>query len=167
MYWNTTSQWFGWLSCIGLFALALFAGCGQGLSPDYQQLGLVEVSGTVTLDGQPLANVTVKFEESPFLFSYGVTDQRGRYRLMFDSRKSGIIPGEKTVRFVPGSPKSEQGSAREEDSEGDPDAKTRNVNLPSLPVAYIENSNIRVTVVESDGSFDFDLLSDGSTTGRK
>ena len=45
-----------------LCSVALFcsAGCGEGAPSDTPELG--SVTGTVTMDGKPLANVTVTFE---------------------------------------------------------------------------------------------------------
>jgi len=83
------------LFLVRLFLLIVIAspitasiGCRDQLQPEYEKLGLVDISGRVTLDGQPLANCTVIFEESEFLYSSGVTDANGNYKLMFDSRKA-------------------------------------------------------------------------------
>lgn len=149
-----------------LGVLILLVGCGSlgcksGLEPEYEKLGLVEISGTVKLDGKPLPNCTIVFEESEFLFSSGTTDDSGNYKLMFDSRKSGVTPGEKTVRIKPGKPVSE-GAAKEEE---DPDAKPAAAGV-SVPDCYNKDSKLKVTVSASDSSFDFDLKSDCSTTGK-
>ena len=45
-----------------LSCLLLSAGCGGSIEADYSKLDLVDVSGTVTLDGQPLSGATVVFE---------------------------------------------------------------------------------------------------------
>ena len=42
-----------------LSCLLLSAGCGGSIEADYSKLDLVDVSGTVTLDGQPLSGATV------------------------------------------------------------------------------------------------------------
>lgn len=135
-------------------------GCGGNLEPEYEKLGLVDISGTVTLDGTPLANCTVTFEESEYLYSSGVTDSNGRYTLMFDSRKSGIVPGSKTVRIKAGAPSSD-GGRKEED---DPDAKPAAASTITVPDCYNKDSKLKITVTASDSSFDFDLKSDCSTT---
>ncbi len=138
-------------------------GCRDQLQPEYEKLGLVDISGRVTLDGQPLSNCTVIFEESEFLYSSGVTDSNGNYKLMFDSRKSGIVPGEKTVRFKAGVPAKENTSGAEEE---DPDAKPTAANRPAIPDCYGKESKLKVTVSGNDSSFNFDLKSDCSTTGK-
>lgn len=167
---SRTAQMSIWMTTTLVACTLLLAGCNQSQTPEYDKLGLVEISGTVTLDGQPLADTTVRFEESPFLYSFGVTDSNGYYRLMFDSRKSGIMPGEKTVRFIPGKPPSESGQAKsgkKENEEGDPDEKPKVAANTGLPEAYNSKSSIKVAVTDSDSHFDFDLKSDGSTRSRK
>jgi len=158
------------LFLVRLFLLAVIAspitasiGCRDQLQPEYEKLGLVDISGRVTLDGQPLANCTVIFEESEFLYSSGVTDANGNYKLMFDSRKSGIAPGEKTVRFKAGTPAKENSSRAEEE---DPDAKPTAAKGPAIPDCYGKESKLKVTVSGNDSSFNFDLKSDCSTTGK-
>jgi hypothetical protein len=136
--------------------LASTVGCGTGLEPEYQKLGLVDISGTVTLDSKPLSGVTVVFEESQFVYSSGVTDANGRYQLMFDSRKSGIVPGEKTVRIRPGSPQKEGGP-----EESDPDAKPAKSDS-LVPDCYNKSSTIKVNVTASDSQLNFALKSDCS-----
>ena len=71
--------------------LVPFAGCG-GKHP------YGEVEGTVTLDGQPLANVEVVFLPDPEKGNTGkrsvaLTDARGRYRLSSDTSQEGAPIG--------------------------------------------------------------------------
>lgn len=151
--------------CLGLF---IVIGCGRnGLEPDYDKLGLVEVSGRVTLDGQPLAGVQVVFEESQFIYSYGDTDQEGRYQLMFDSRKSGIMPGKKTVRFRPRTISEAEGGGAGKAGAGETESDDPDVSsggLPPIPDCYKRGSKIQVEVTPSTKSFNFSLKSDCSTT---
>lgn len=88
--------------CIACLAfVASLTGCSATSSPNYASLGLVQVSGTVTLDGVPLSGVEVRLENvEESIYSYGVTDDSGRFSLMFDSRTPGIIPGRKLVRIL-------------------------------------------------------------------
>jgi hypothetical protein len=79
------------LSC--LVGLAVNFGCKQGWEADYSQLGLVEVSGRITLDGTPLADSTVIFECPDKTYSFGKTDGQGNYSLMFNTEQSGALPG--------------------------------------------------------------------------
>jgi len=64
-------------------ALILAAGCSKDVGPK-----VVQVSGRVTLDGQPLAKARVEFQPigstdnpNPGAGSFGITDADGRYTL--------------------------------------------------------------------------------------
>ncbi|MDR1959163.1 MAG: carboxypeptidase-like regulatory domain-containing protein [Planctomycetaceae bacterium] len=88
-----------------LFAAVLIAlqmtGCQTHARRDFSHLNLVEVSGTITLDGSPLPDVQVFFvDKKTNTHSYGQTNERGEYSLLFDSTKSGVTPGEKLVRIT-------------------------------------------------------------------
>ena len=69
------------------------AGCGDS-GPERG-----EVTGTVTLDGQPLVGATVEFQPQEGSPSYGETDTEGRYRLGYTPEKPGAVVGEHTVRI--------------------------------------------------------------------
>ena len=62
---------------IALIVVACVAtGCSQS------KYDLVSVSGTVTMDGQPLEGASVKFQpQGGGIMSYGKTDAQGRYAL--------------------------------------------------------------------------------------
>ncbi len=77
----------------------LFAGCSTSPQADYESVGLVSVSGTVMLDGKPLPDAVVIFEDKEGQYSAGKTNAEGKYTLQFDSQMSGVTPGEKTVRI--------------------------------------------------------------------
>ncbi|WP_206028416.1 carboxypeptidase-like regulatory domain-containing protein [Thalassoroseus pseudoceratinae] len=140
------------LACI---VTLLGVGCG-GLHTDYSQLDLAEVSGTITLDGEPLPNARVKFENETGGYSYGLTDDSGAYTLMFNSEKSGIQPGEKTVRIftVGGGPEFSLG--QEEMVEEDPDAPTEQ---EIIPAKYNSESELTETVESGSQTINFDLQS--------
>src|SRR4029079_1790179 len=77
-------------------------GCDSGRRPHYASLGLVEVSGTIKLDGEPLPDVMVAFENpEDKTFSFGKTNAAGAYKLMFNSEKSGCTQGKKVVHVTP------------------------------------------------------------------
>jgi hypothetical protein len=123
-----------------------FIGCGGQRQPQYAALGLVEVTGTVKLDGEPLGGVMIEFENpEDKTFSYAKTNANGGYKLMFNSEKSGCTPGKKIVRVKP---------YREPDS--DP------VDIPidsKIPDKYNRKSELTAEVDASHRSFDFDLTS--------
>jgi hypothetical protein len=78
------------LPFLGVFLLA--AGCSGGLAA---------VSGTVTLDGQPAAGVSVTFQpaEGTQGGSYATTDAQGRYTLkrVADDRSGAAVGKHKVV----------------------------------------------------------------------
>ena len=81
-----TLMWPGF--AVGL--LAVLSGCGGGSGE------LVATSGTVTLDGQPLANATVIFKPQANTKGNGgsgQTDSSGRYEAMTPQGKKGLYPG--------------------------------------------------------------------------
>jgi hypothetical protein len=84
-----------------LAALVALAGCGKG---PYE---VAQVSGRVTLDGQPVAKVAVMFQPmapkgtmNPGPGSYGITDAEGRYTLkLVGVETSGAVVGKHKVRI--------------------------------------------------------------------
>jgi hypothetical protein len=72
------------LALVGGFA----AGCGDGR-------GAVPLSGTVLLDGRPLARATVAFvpEEDGRRPAAGVSDENGRFELTTFTEGDGALPG--------------------------------------------------------------------------
>jgi hypothetical protein len=67
---------------------------------DYSNVDLVHGSGRITLDGQPLPYVQVfskilKKQQTAF----GLTDQDGRYTLIFNSAKEGVEAGNKRIQI--------------------------------------------------------------------
>jgi hypothetical protein len=90
----------------GLLAAVLTVLCltGCGSSDD---VTLVPVSGTITLDGQPLAGATVSFQPvsnqtKPGPGSGAVTDAEGKYALKTSEANSraGAVVGSHLVRFT-------------------------------------------------------------------
>ena len=89
-------------SRFGLIALSLVSlcGCGSGTKARYDTVELVTASGRVTLDGEPLAQAVVSFEDpTNGSFSFGLTDPSGYYKLQLDSVKAGVTVGKKAVRI--------------------------------------------------------------------
>ena len=140
--------------CFGLaLGAVLAAGCEQ--PSDYSSLELVEVTGQVTMDQQPLPGVTVRFEGPPRRFSEGQTDGEGKYLLMYDSTKPGCTPGEKVVRIVRGGG---EGSDEEGPVEG-PDGQVIAAPVQTIPAAYNSASTLNASVSASNKTFNFDLKS--------
>jgi hypothetical protein len=137
------------LGCLAPLAFCLLlCGCGGGESYE-----LVTVSGRVTLDGEPLANVRVGFQPAsgkadPGPGSAGVTEADGRYtlRVVSASNKKGAVPGKHIVRM---SVVSEQDSADDADT-------SMSSSLP--PGAGNGSLSFEVPVDGTDGA-DFELTS--------
>lgn len=106
-------------------------GCGG------EQFG--NVSGKVTLDGQPLAGATVEFSPEGGSPAYGVTDEQGRYTLLFSADQKGAAVGNQRVRIF-------------SFNEGRPREKER------VPVKYNRQSELVRDVKRGQQTFDFDLL---------
>ena len=77
--------------CLLCFAL-LLCGCGGDDGPE-----MGDVTGLVTLDGQPLPKASVRFVPENASPSIGITDDQGRYELQYSSSRDGAIVGMHTV----------------------------------------------------------------------
>ena len=129
-------------------------GCSTAPQIDYESAGLVDVSGTVTMDGKPLANAMVFFETPDERFSYGRTDESGHYEMRFDNHAMGVMPGPKTVRI------STSMAATEDE------ASIRQVE--TVPAKYNKKSELKREVKPNEAQiFDFDLTSEGEVVQPK
>lgn len=154
-----------------LSALALTTVIGCGRDADYYgQIDLVDVSGVIKLDGQPVEGAVVIFQdEQSSLEAYALTDASGKYRLRFDSEKHGVTPGKKivmvsTTKKIPGLNTGE-GEGGEEDG-GEEGEGARKKAVDRIPKPYRgKKSVLRATVTSSNATMNFDLKSDGSTKG--
>jgi hypothetical protein len=122
------------LGCWGLVP----AGCGGGSN-------LGEVEGTVTLDGQPLANALVEFEpidEGQRSAYGGMTDATGRYVLFAAGDAKGAALGEYTVHITIEGPDDEGGQT-----------------VPRIPARYNSQSELRATVKAGTQTINWPLKS--------
>jgi hypothetical protein len=147
-----------WDRGLWLSAVLLLAGCGTAPSAGYDSIELLDVSGTVTLDGQPLPNAVVTFEAEDGQFSYGLTDSSGHYRLQLDSEMDGVRPGTKTVRIsttrkILGLNSDEEGGDAPTDEANDEPAGER------VPAKFNSESTLVADVSPSQTTFDFELQS--------
>jgi hypothetical protein len=112
-------------------------GCSRSNQPP---LGLV--SGTVTLDGVPLANAIVRFTPAGSgRTSEGVTDADGHYRLRYLRAIPGANIDQHTVRITTAS---EENGGRE-----------------LLPPRYHSRTELEARVVSGSNDLDFALRSQG------
>ena len=139
----------------------LLIGCsGDGRRMiDYSNVDLADCSGVITLDGQPLAYAQVFFRDvERDVHSFALTDQKGRYRLMFNTYdKAGIEPGEKQVQIW-----TARGGA---EFAGKIPAENLGRGKERVPERYNRKSELLRTVVSSKEkraqTFNFDLESSG------
>ena len=123
-------------------ALLVAAGCG----PAGPKLGAV--SGTITLDGEPLPLATVEFQPkfAGGVPSYATTDTSGRYTLRYTVKRWGAQLGPHVVRIT---------TYRDEQGDGQPRRQ-----IPErLPGRYHEQSELVREVVAGENKFDFELSS--------
>jgi hypothetical protein len=112
---------------------------------------LIQVRGTVTMDGEPLPHARVIYTlQGGSRPSFGMTDKSGYYELGYSTSRMGTPPGEYVVSIS---------TFRAPDT--DPSTGER---IPgskeTVPVIYIRRSILSATV--PDGIYDFDLDSDAS-----
>lgn len=160
---------------ITIAVCGVLVGCGPSISTDYHKLGLVDVSGQVLMEGDPLANAYIIFEADDTTYSFAKTNGNGAYKLMLNTEKSGIVPGEKTVRIRLSGAFGAEGGMLDGNAAGDSegggegmemetDANPGSTTIDELPESYHRKSKIKVVVPSSSSTFDFDLKADGSTT---
>ena len=81
-----------------VLCLVLPVGCAKGDRPP-----LGGVHGTVTLDGKPLAGAIVTFEPvEPGRISMGMTDDNGKYELIYIRDEKGAKAGAHRVQITTG-----------------------------------------------------------------
>lgn len=129
---------------VAVFVAVCLAGCGRS--------DLATVTGTVTLDDQPLENAIVEFSpttEGQGAPSYGRTDASGNFTLQYTRDQAGAELGEHRVSITT-------------ESSGDQDAVPPVPASPErVPARYNWASELRETVVAGDNTFTFQLTSDG------
>ncbi|MDR2707034.1 MAG: hypothetical protein LBC02_14770 [Planctomycetaceae bacterium] len=144
-----------------LFLCVFFTACGSS-GPEVNV-----VEGTVTLDGQPFADVTVTFMPTGNVGDMGFagTDAQGRYQLSMLGAKpgAGITKGEYNVTFdrtildVPKPTKTESADPNVEPSTKNNMDRTKQL----VPKKYLTASTSGFTVKVEKGKnvHNFDLLS--------
>jgi len=122
-----------------LLALAFCIGCGGNLG---------KVSGTVSLDGEPVEGALVTFEpQAGGRMSYGRTDTSGNYTLVYTNEEDGAEIGKHRVII--------EGKA-----DGDPDQGIVN-RAEYIPAEYNSQSTLTAEVSGGKQTHDFKLESGG------
>lgn len=121
------------ITVVGVVSLVLLPlGCGS----DRPDIGYV--TGVVTFEGKPLANAEVTFEPRGKRFSFGKTDEEGRYEMTYIRDEKGVAVGECVVRITLDDPNSPR---------------------QFIPLKYNANSELTAEVKPGKNEFDFDLKS--------
>lgn len=119
-----------------LFVALIFSGCGKS------NLSVAPVSGTVTLDGAPLAAASVLFQpKEGGRPSFGVTNAQGHYTLEYSLKELGAKVGTCTVRIST-------------ESHGDDGKNTKEL----VPKRY-RTTPLEVQVESKSNTIDFPLTS--------
>ena len=139
-----------------LLAMPVVLGCG---SAGGDRPTTYPVAGTVTMNGQPVADANLNFQLADGTRgTVGVTDAQGRYELTTFTADDGALPGEYRVA-VTQFEKPAPGAAVDEDHPNyDPDAPAF-VPQNLLPDRYAnpETSGLTATVTEGPNTVDFQL----------
>jgi len=124
----------GWM-----VALVVFVGCSTRPA---DQPEIAPVAGRVTMDGQPLASVSVVFESERGVLSFGNTDADGRYKLSYIRSAKGAGLGKNTVRISTPTM-----------------GPTSPLHKDSIPAIYNTQSTLAADVAKGRNVFDFALES--------
>jgi len=133
--------------CLVVFCcLLLLAGCGEEIDPGYKP-----VSGTVFLDGNPLADALIAFTPDDGSTASGRTDENGRYTLFYAARRPGARVGRNTVEIT----KEAAASGRADESSAMTEEESE-----LLPSRYNTQTELSATVeATNDNVIDFQLTS--------
>jgi len=134
-------------------------GCSGGAS-DLPELA--EVTGTVTLDNQPLAGATVEFiPTAGGRSSTATTNEQGNYELTYNADNFGAIVGSHQVKIVLG-----EGAAVEYPEGVNPDELSEAEQLKyannqkTLPPKYNQKTELTAEVDAGNNTHDFNLTSE-------
>ncbi len=135
------------LTCIMLLLMSIMMlGCGTD-GPE-----LAEVTGVVTVDGKPVPGAVLTFVPtsggSP---SYGGTDTKGKYRLMFTDTKYGAMLGDHEVEIATNKP------SASEIAEMKAEGQTVNENFVAIPKQYRKKGALTAKIERKKNVVDFAL----------
>lgn len=135
------------LSFMGLCFSGVLLLCGCGGGADTPDLG--QVSGVVTLDGQPLEGAVIEFIPQGGRPSSGTTDSEGKYDLRYTVEEDGALIGSHEVRIT---------TAREQTG-GEGDQPLVEAREEQLPPKYHTKSELKENVEAGSQTIDFALES--------
>ena len=128
---------------------ALAIGMGGCFGASVVRYEMLPVEGTITFEGQPLANAEVMFDSADGPRGFGVTDETGRFTITTRQFGAGLPAGQYRVT-VGGSEKTRIGGS------GKP---------VEVAASYRESGVGRVTIDASSGPMTFDVKK--KTAGRE
>jgi len=135
---------------------ACLTGCGG--SGDKPELG--QVTGTITLDGEPLTGIAVVFFPESGRPARGKTDADGKYELTYIRQERGTKLGRNRVEIAPDEEGEDEREA-EEASSGEGESRSRVVakkgSKPKIPARYNTKSELEAVVKAGENVFDFQL----------
>ncbi|HWL07186.1 MAG TPA: hypothetical protein VNQ76_02120 [Planctomicrobium sp.] len=117
-------------------------GCGRDSGPQFGT-----VTGTVTLDGEPLPYAKIEFQPEGKRSSAGITDAKGKYELGYSFSRSGAITGPHSVWIV-------MAPANEIDR---PEGAVIEIPKVKLPKKYNEQTELAADVKKGKNTINFDL----------
>ncbi|WP_166823755.1 carboxypeptidase-like regulatory domain-containing protein [Thalassoroseus pseudoceratinae] len=124
--------------------LTLSVGCGA-----FGGAEVGEVTGKVTLDGEPLSDAEVAFvPTSGGTTSTGYTSEDGSYLLVYDAERDGAEVGEHTIRVTRIQPEAQDGETPKQ--------------YEKLPASYNTESELKIEVKSGSQTVDIPLKSDGT-----
>lgn len=144
---SSQRMWFLVATIAALFSV--LSGCGAG-GPE-----LIPVSGTVRMDGKPLADAQVRFipevqGSEPARPTIGRTKADGTFVLEYSTERQGVLPGKYRVLI-------NTGRVADDGRKG--------VRIPGVPETvpdiYNTKSTLNAEVSSEHHTFDFDLESAG------
>lgn len=151
----------GW--SFSLLVGALILGCHEAGStdetpPDY--LNVVPVTGTVTLNGKPLATAVVTFLPPKWSASHGETDEKGAFELQ-TAGKPGILPGryKVAISYLVSADGEPQGLGPRSAIAPPPGMATAREKLPP-DISDFGRTTLTRTVPAEGGTFHFDIKAD-------
>ncbi|WP_417386363.1 hypothetical protein [Gimesia sp.] len=128
--------------CLSIISLCIATGCGDSGGSDQPDLGTV--TGVVTMDGQPLANVTVTFSPENGRPSIARTDEAGNYELGYLAETKGAVIGKHTVSII---------------TPQENPTPPGQVYKDPIPAKYNDQTTLSADVKEGANTFDFQLES--------
>ena len=130
------------------------AGCGGGPT-DQPELG--QVTGTVTLDGQPLSGIDVVFTPQNGRPARGKTNAEGKYDLIYIRDTRGTKTGHNRVEIAPIEEGDDDSAEPGDDSAPSPKPTAARSRKPKVPAQYNTKSILEANVQPGENVFDYKL----------